>query len=375
MREAPNWPDPQAHITRHHPDEAILYFCPQVLRATAERFQRGFDGLVTYAVKANAGEEVLANLVTSGIRAFDVASPHEMQAVRSICHDAVLHYNNPVRSVDEVAMAVALNVASYSVDCEAELDKLAGVPAGTEISVRLALPVAGAAYDFGEKFGVGPKRAAQLLQKVAARGLTPSVTFHPGTQCADPKAWGAYIKVVAQVARDAGVQLARLNVGGGFAAHRVGLAPDLEAIFDHIRAEVDTHFGECTPDLVCEPGRAMVADAFTLAAKVKALREDGSIFLNDGIYGGLTEARDIGCTDRVMVIAPGGEQREGAARERVVFGPTCDSIDRLPDPLPLSGDLAEGDYVLFAGMGAYSRSLTTRFNGYGLGDPVTVAKL
>ncbi|MEO3415425.1 type III PLP-dependent enzyme [Roseovarius sp. CAU 1744] len=375
MHESPNWPDPRAHILRHAPDTAMVYFCPAVLQATARRFQRGFDGLVTYAVKANAGEEVLTNLVAAGIRAFDVASPREMYAVRAVCPDAVLHYHNPVRSPEEVAIAVALGVTSYSIDCAHELDKLSAVPKRAEMSVRLALPVAGAAYDFGAKFGADPARAAALLKEVAARGFVPSMTFHPGTQCADPAAWGSYIRVVAQVARDAGVRLARLNVGGGFAAHRVGAAPDLEAIFDHIRAEVDASFGDDAPALVCEPGRAMVADAFTLAARVKALRGDGSIFLNDGVYGGLFEVRDIGCTDRVRVLAGNGGWRSGAARERVIFGPTCDSIDRLPEPLPLPGDIDEGDYVLFAGMGAYSRSLTTQFNGYGLGAPVTVAAL
>ena len=375
MRETPNWPDPRAHILRHRPDTAMVYFCPAVLQATARRFQQGFDGLVTYAVKANAGEEVLTNLVAAGIRAFDVASPREMYAVRAVCPDAVLHYHNPVRSPEEVSVAVALGVTSYSVDCEAELDKLAVVPEGAEMSVRLALPVQGAAYDFGEKFGVGPDRAVELLRLVVARGYTPSMTFHPGTQCADPAAWGSYIKVVAEVARRAGVTLARLNVGGGFAAHRVGAAPDIEAIFDHIRAEVEVCFGSEAPALVCEPGRAMVADAFTLAARVKALRADGSVFLNDGIYGGLFEMRDMYCTDRIQVLGAEGEWREDTLRPRVVFGPTCDSIDRLPDPLPLPEDVAEGDYVLFAGMGAYSRSLTTQFNGYGLGAPVTVAAL
>lgn len=375
MREIPNWPDPRAHILRHRPDTATVYFCPAVLQSTARRFQRGFDGLVTYAVKANAGEEVLTNLVAAGIRAFDVASPREMYAVRAICPDAVLHYHNPVRSPEEVAVAVALGVTSYSVDCERELDKLSAVPEGSEMSVRLALPVAGAAYDFGEKFGVGADQAVDLLRAVVARGYTPSMTFHPGTQCADPAAWGSYIKVVAEVARAAGAPLTRLNVGGGFAAHRVGAAPDLEAIFDHIRMQVDAVFGAEAPALVCEPGRAMVSDAFTLAARVKALREDGSIFLNDGIYGGLFEMRDIVCTDRVTVLAEDGTWRQDAMRARVVFGPTCDSIDRLPDPLPLPGGIAEGDYVLFAAMGAYSRALTTQFNGYGLGAPVTVAAL
>ena len=119
----------------------------------------------------------------------------------------------------------------------------------------------------------------------------------------------------------------------------------------------------------------MVADAFTLATRVKALRSDGSVFLNDGIYGGLFEMRDIECTDRVTVLTEEGVWRGGAMQARIVFGPTCDSIDRLPDALLLPQEMAEGDYVLFAGMGAYSRSLTTQFNGYGLGAPVTVAAL
>src|SRR6056297_1798086 len=219
MRDIPNWPDPKAHLIRHAPDEPTLYFCPAILQATARRFLSGFDGLVTYAVKANPGEEVLGNLVAAGVRAFDVASPREMYAVRAVCPDAVLHYNNPVRSPEEVAVARALGVASASVDCARELEKLSVLPKPTEISVRLALPVAGAAYDFGEKFGVGPERAETLLREVAARGFVPSITFHPGTQCADPAAWGSYISVAADVARAAGVRLARLNVGGGFASH------------------------------------------------------------------------------------------------------------------------------------------------------------
>ncbi|MDR9394395.1 MAG: type III PLP-dependent enzyme [Roseovarius sp.] len=375
MRETPNWSDPVAHLTRHVPDTAMLYFAPSALQHTARRFQAGFAGLVTYAVKANPGDEVLANLVAAGIRAFDVASPREMYAVRAACPDAALHYNNPVRSKEEIAVAIGLGVRSFSVDCPGELDKLAQVPAGAEMSVRLALPVKGAAYDFGEKFGVGPEDAAELLRQVARRGFTPSLTFHPGTQCADPAAWQAYIRAAAKVASDAGVGPSRLNVGGGFAAHRTGEAPDLKTIFKAISGEVIRCFGAEAPALVCEPGRAMTAEAFTLASRVKAVRQGGPIFLNDGIYGGLAEARDMVMTDRVRVLSPNGAWRRGNPVKRVVYGPTCDSIDRLPDPLDLPCDMVEGDYVLFDGMGAYSRSLSTGFNGYGLGDPVTVAAL
>lgn len=375
MRETPGWADPASHIVRHRPDAALFYFAPSVLQATARRFQAGFPGLVSYAVKANPGDEVLANLVAAGISAFDVASPREMAAVRAVCPDAVLHYNNPVRSPAEVAVARAMGVASCAVDDARELAKLAPLPRCTEVAVRFALPVRGAAYDFGDKFGASPEAAAALLRQVAEMGFAPALTFHPGTQCADPAAWGAYIAAAAQVARAADVPIARLNVGGGFAAHRDAAAPDLGAIFARIGQAVRAAFGPAAPALVCEPGRAMAAEAFTLAARVKALRAGGAVYLNDGTYGGLLEARDIGAPGRIAALAPDGTPRRGAPVSRTVFGPTCDSLDRLPAPLPLPGDLAEGDYLLFAGMGAYSLSLATRFNGYGPGETVTVAAL
>ena len=73
----------------------------------------------------------------------------------------------------------------------------------------------------------------------------------------------------------------------------------------------------------------------------------------------------------MQVIAPDGTPRGGAPRPQVVYGPTCDSLDRLPDPLMLPADTAEGDFVLFSAMGAYSLALATRFNGFGPSGVVT----
>ena len=367
------WSDPVAHLIRTQPDHPVLYLSPSRLQDTARRFQDGFGGLVTYAVKANDRSEVLENLVAAGITTFDVASPAEMDAVRAALPQAALHYNNPVRSPSEIAVGIARGVASWSVDEVAELEKLANVPPGTEIAVRFALPVKGAAYDFGAKFGAHPDQAVDLLRRVVAAGWSPSLCFHPGTQCEDAGAWSLYIEEAARIAQRAGVRLARLNVGGGFAADRHGTAPDLEHVFAVIARATARAFGADAPTLICEPGRAMVADAFTLAARIKGMRANGgTVFLNDGIYGGLADLRDMGLTSRVRVVAADGTPRHGPARPRVTFGPTCDSLDRLPDGLMLPADTAPGDYVLFAGMGAYSVAMSTRFNGYGLHDVATV---
>ena len=116
---------------------------------------------------------------------------------------------------------------------------------------------------------------------------------------------------------------------------------------------------------MCEPGRGLCADAFTVATRVKALRDGVHVFLNDGVYGSLTEMPSIGGIDRIEVIEPSGKPRSGAMVNRIVFGPTCDSIDRLPGEMMLPTDLAEGDYLLFHCMGAYSTVTNTRFNGFG----------
>lgn len=369
------WPSEEDHLKTARPLQPVYYFAPEVLAATAARFRTGFDGMVSYAVKANPDRAVLENLIAAGIAAFDVASPAEIALVREIAPEAALHYNNPVRGRDEIAAAVAAGVASYSVDGFGELEKLIEqVPAGVEVSVRLHLGLPGAAYDFGEKFGEGPGEAAALLKAVKTAGFTPAMTFHPGTQCTDPAAWARYIETCAEVAGAAGVRLARLNVGGGFPADRGIGAPALEQVFAAIHAAHSAAFGEHGPGLVCEPGRAMVAEAFSLALRVKSLRACGGIFLNDGIYGSLSEAPLMGAVARVRVVAPDGSARRDAPHPRVIYGPTCDSVDRLAEPLSLPGDVAEGDYVIFDGMGAYSTVTATGFNGYGRASTVTIRR-
>ncbi|GAA4224348.1 ornithine decarboxylase [Sagittula marina] len=362
--------DPARWLAREAPDEPVFFYNPIKLEAQARRFHEGFPGEVTYAVKANPDPLVIEALARGGMTAFDVASPEEMALVRDVAPSARLHYHNPVRSKAEVATARSYGITSWSVDRESELDKLGDI-VGVEIAVRLKLPVAGAVYDFGAKFGASEAQTVDLLRSVAARGGVPSLTFHPGTQCRAAEAWVAYIEAAARCAQEAGVTLHRLNVGGGFPAHREDPDPDLQAIFDRIAETVAQAFGPDLPKLVCEPGRALVASAFELALRVKAI-SGTAVFLNDGIYGGLSEWRDLQASQRLTVYASDGSLRGGALREREVFGPTCDSLDRLSDRVAMPMSLEEGDFVLFHACGAYSTALSTRFNGYGARRIVTL---
>ena len=362
------WTNPTEFLRTHQPEDPVLFFAPSAAQAAARRFIDGFPGMVTYAVKSNPGAEMIENLAAAGIRGYDCASPYEIDLIRRLAPEAAIHYNNPVRARAEIAHAVDRGVKSYSVDSKSELAKLVEmVPAdGTEISVRFKLPVAGAAYNFGAKFGATSDLAVELLRLVQTAGFIPSLTFHPGTQCTDPHAWEAYIREAAVIGAEAGVTIARLNVGGGFPSHRLqAVVPQFEDIFQLIDRVATEAFGDNRPLLLCEPGRALCGDAFSLVARVKAVRDGSHVFLNDGVYGMLNELPVIGLIDRFQVVTAEGKLNSSETAPRIVFGPTCDSLDRMPGELPLPVDIAEGDYIVWHGLGSYSVVTNSRFNGFG----------
>lgn len=372
------WTNPSEFLRTQQPDNPVMFFAPTILQATAKRFIQGFPGLVTYAVKSNPDEMVIQNLVAAGVKGFDVASPGEIALIKRLAPGAAMHYNNPVRARHEIEFAVTQGVVSYSVDSRSELQKLIDLvpPQNTEITVRFKLPVQGAAYNFGAKFGASVELAADLIKMVDQAGFIASLTFHPGTQCTDPMAWDSYIRAAAEICRLSGVDAKRLNVGGGFPSHRQkGELPQLEAIFALIGRVASEAFGDKRPQLVCEPGRGLVAESMASAARVKGVRDGAHVFLNDGTYGCMDELPLTGMISRISVLSAEGQKRTGPMQPRIIFGPTCDSVDRLPGEIDLPADIAEGDYVVIEGMGAYSTATNTPFNGFGAVQMATVLSL
>lgn len=370
------WSDPVSWLIRARADAPVLFCAPSVLHATAQSFLTGFPGLVTYAVKANPDETVLTNLLAAGITAFDVASPNEIALMRRLGGAVTLHYNNPVKSRAEIEFAFARGVRSFALDSVSELNRIKSiVPAkDCELSVRFKLAIKGGHYDFGSKFGLAPDQAGTLLRAVADAGYVPSLAFHPGTQCADPTVYARYIEAAARIASGSGVTLYRLNTGGGFPSGRGTDIPGLDAFFGEISSAAGA-FGDDRPELLCEPGRAMVGPAFAFSVSIRAIRDNGDIFLNDGIYGGLSEFQYLTVNTDFEVFSATGLRRVAKTILHRTFGPTCDSADVLPTPLALPADIEEGDFILFHGMGAYVLGLNTTFNGYGAISQMSVNRL
>lgn len=368
---------------RMQPDEPVFCFDRSALTRRADAFIEGFPGEVSYAVKSNPSPEVLLTLAGAGVATFDVASIAEIETVRHVAPRARLHYHNPIKARAEIAKAYGTyGVRRFSADSAEEIEKILAVTGGdtsVEIAVRFCLASAGAAvHEFSSKFGARPELAVTLVRMVADAGLKAVMTFHPGSQCTDPEAYRRHILTAAEIARKAGVHLATLNVGGGFAADYAGSkAPELGTYFRVIGAAVTEAFGEVhPPKLECEPGRGMVAGSVSLLTRVKLAKHGlGQVFINDGIYGGLMECYQAPSLQPHVRVIRSGRVLEGETKPFVVFGPTCDSLDRMPHAAELPADVTEDDYLEFAGLGAYGKATSTRFNGYGAGEMVMVERV
>ncbi len=362
------YPDTQALIAAEMPDYPSFIFSERELRACAKTFQDGFDGLVTYAVKANPEEHVISVLADTGLKAFDVASPAEMELVHRIAPQAALHYNNPVKSRREIIAAQDLyGVKSYAIDNQAELDQLAAIVTPSrdvEMTIRFKAGKARKAYDFGTKFGISENGAIDLVKAADALGYTVSLCFHVGSQCEESYAYERHIHAAGRIAKKSGVAIKRLNVGGGFpAAYPSSGAPPLDRYFESIERALKKTFGSNRPEMIVEPGRAMVTPSTSLLLRVKHVRGGRNVYVNDGAYGALMEIKFMPIVPAVRVWR-GAELVTDKTRPFILFGPTCDSYDSLDQPFDLPQSIQEDDYIEMAQMGAYTQASTTAFNGF-----------
>lgn len=365
-------PGIQAFLDGRRPQTPCLVVDLDVVRANYLSLRAEFAGTaVHYAVKANPDPAVVALLAELG-SGFDVASPAEIDLC--LAHGASperISYGNTVKKATDVAYAYRRGVRQFSFDAEDDLDNLARHAPGSVASCRFLVDAAPARTPFGRKFGCSVEMAIKLLLRAADRGLQPGVCFHVGSQHLDPGAWEKGVRQAAQIAdalRARDVRLRSVNVGGGFPISYRDPAPPLAKYAAAIQRAVTKHFGTDHPEVIIEPGRAIVATAGvirTQAVQVSRKSSDDDhrwVYLDVGRYNGLAETENEYIAYRLAT----GHQ-DGPDGPVIIAGPTCDGDDVLyqhtPYRLPLA--LRPGDHIDILDAGAYTASYSSvSFNGF-----------
>ena len=361
------------------PDVPVYCFRPRVLKADALRFMGLFPGRTAYAVKTNGEDMVLKALAEAGMDCFDVASPAEIRAVRSVSPDAEMLYMHPVKAQSDIRLALEdYRIRILAVDHEDEVAKVTRIVraldiAPGDITVFVRLQTKGhAAYELSKKFGAAPAHAVELLQRLDRIGYKVGLCFHVGSQIEDPDTYERALRSADWVRNRAGVALAGLDVGGGFPAEyghdprrKAPDMPSLEDLMARLRDDIREWEFNSLP-LVAEPGRVIVARAFSLIVRV-LMRKGRRLYINDGIWASLSDSWTGKITLPARFIAdPAIRHRNGDPQKIVPFkvcGATCDSVDILSRPFWLPETVDTGDWIEIGHIGAYSLSLRTRFNG------------
>lgn len=362
------------------PDEPVYCFRPEVLKDDARQFMEMFPGKTAYAVKTNGENLVLKTLVEAGVTMFDVASPGEFAAVRAVSKDAEMIYMHPVKAQSDIRLALEkYGIRVIAVDHEDEVAKLTRIvraldidPAAISVFVRVQTK-GSAAYELSKKFGAGPAHAVEIAERLHKIGYNVGLCFHVGSQIEDPDTYERALASADWVRNRLSFDLVGLDIGGGFPAEyghdpnsKKPQMPALGQLMSRLSGDLKEYNFADMP-LVAEPGRVIVARAFSLIVRV-LLRKGKRLYINDGIWASLSDSWTGKITLPARFIPdPARKSRTGDPHKIEPFrvcGATCDSVDILSRPFWLPETVDTGDWIEIGNIGAYSLSLRTRFNGF-----------
>ena len=349
------------------PVDPIYCIRPNSIKSACSWFKNNFPGKILYAVKTNPNERVIKYVGDSGISHFDVASINEIKLIKKVFPESKAYYMNTVKSREHIKEAYFnYNIRDFAFDTKDELQKIIEATDNAKdltLFIRVSISNEHAEIDLSQKFGALPNEALGLLRLAKAHANKIGLSFHVGSQCMHPISYAKGIREVGNIIKKTKIIPDIINVGGGFPSVYPDLRPQpLEDYIKEIKKAFDNLKLEKKPKLLCEPGRAIVAESGSTIAKV-ILRKKQKIYINDGTYGSVFDAGVLNFVLPTRMI-PNGRTASKKLTAFSLYGPTCDSSDFMKGPFVLPNNLKEGDYIEIGQLGAYSLTFRTNFNGF-----------
>ncbi len=336
-----------------------------------------------YAIKANSEPEVVKTMFNLGA-SFDVASLSEFQLVLDIAEHLLpgdmqnFIWNNIIyaNTMKQLHTLHQLNPYSPLVtyDSPGELEKIKLHCPAAGLILRLEVPDEGSIVSLKDKFGVEIKNAIPLIEETYKKGLhVEGLSFHVGSQCINFKNYIDALDICAGIFKEAekkgieigekvthGFPIKQLDIGGGFPARYEGDEPPFVSLAGKLNKKFEL-FPEKEYAILAEPGRFIVANSAAVVMRIIGkTTKRGKIryHADDGLYHTFS---GVMFDHQKPVIK---SFKEGKEESCAVFGPTCDSLDKITDDAHLPNNLKEGDLLYAENMGAYTNASSTWFNGF-----------
>jgi ornithine decarboxylase len=349
------------------PDNPVYCIRPESLKTSTKFFKSNFPGKVLYAVKTNPNKEVIKHIINNGIEHFDTASISEILLIKKLKPDAHIYFMHTVKSRNDISEAYfSLGVKDFALDTKDELIKILEATNHAKdltLYIRIAISNEHAEIDLSRKFGAPSSEALGLVRLCKEHANKIGISFHVGSQCMHKISFAKAISEVGNIIKKTKIIPNIINVGGGFPSIYPDLNPEpLENYLNEIKNSIKKLNLPFTPELICEPGRAIVAESGSTIVKVN-LRKKQKLYINDGTYGTLFDA---GVPNFILPskLISNVKTQSKKLTAFSFFGPTCDSMDYMKGPFLLPNNIKEGDYIELGQLGAYGLTFRTKFNGF-----------
>ena len=354
-------------VNQLRPKKPVYCIRKESIKLASKYFQKNFPGKILYALKTNPHPVVLKAILESGINSFDVASIKEIETIRKISQNADCSYMHTVKSRESIKDAYYKhNVKTFSLDTKDELIKIlesTNHAKDLNLFVRVSVSNEHAEIDLSKKFGAISNEAVGLLRLTKQYAKKIGLSFHVGSQCMHPISYSKGIFEIGNIIKKTKIIPDVINVGGGFPTVYPDLVPQsLDNYFNEIKKSLENLKIEKLPEIICEPGRAIVAESGSTIVRVD-LRKKQKLYINDGTYGTLFDA---GVPN---IVYPSKMITDGRVISKKLtsfdfYGPTCDSMDYMKGPFILPNNIKENDYIELGQLGAYGLTFRTNFNGF-----------
>ena len=354
-------------VNQLKPTEPVYCIRRNSIRLASKFFQNKFPGKILYAVKTNPHPVVLQTLLDSGIKHYDVASIKEIETIKNLNPEIECSYMHTVKSREDIKEAYfKYNIKTFALDTKDELIKIiesTNHAKDLRLFVRVSVSNEHAEIDLSKKFGAITSEAAGLLRLGKQYAYKLGLSFHVGSQCMHPISYAKGISEIGNIIKRTKIVPDIINVGGGFPTIYPDLVPQsMQSYFDEIKKGLKNLKLQKLPEIICEPGRSLVAESGSTIVRVN-LRKKQKLYINDGTYGTLFDA------GTPNIVYPSRVIKNGRVISKKLtsfdfYGPTCDSMDYMKGPFILPNNIKENDYIELGQLGAYGLTFRTQFNGF-----------
>ena len=343
--------------------------------------QRYADTAVIYAGKAFINKALLFLLKEEGL-GLDVVSAGELGIARSAGFPPnMVYFHGNNKSAEEIRLACNWRIGRIVVDNFHELTMLGEIAKETgntpDILPRLSPGIdphthryiATGAIDtkFGFPLTSGDEAVAQAMSvNLNLVGLH----FHLGSLLFDTEPYERAIEIILSFAAEMkskhGFELRELNIGGGFAVQYTldSPAPPLSVYAEVIASKIVSQCRElhlALPQLVIEPGRAIVGQAGVALYKVGVVKEIPGVRCYVSVDGGMADNIRPALYGSKYEALVANKASAAETKKVTIAGKFCESGDILVKDINLP-PISTDDVIAIPDCGAYCLPMASNYN-------------